>query len=197
MDSLQRPAYSTLPEDLQAALSRARYPVRRPQPSAAEVAADGAPSVSPAAAAAAGQAAATKVAAGSPWMFPWERRQLQGGELRWWEKMYWGVFVVGIALILFNRLEWEKVPDPAIEERRKLLEEQRMAAARIVLAGKSILVPWGTDDPFGGMSPQEIEEFCKTASGGASEADPFEGLSPEEIDAYVEKQGRAAAAGQA
>lgn len=44
---------------------------------------------------------------------------------------------------------------------------------------------------------QEIEEFCKTASGGASEADPFEGLSPEEIDAYVEKQGRAAAAGQA
>lgn len=42
----------------------------------------------------------------------------------------------------------------AIEERRKLLEEQRMAAARIVLAGKSILVPWGTDDPFGGMSPQ-------------------------------------------
>lgn len=64
MDSLQRPAYSTLPEDLQAALSRARYPVRRPQPSAAEVAADGAPSVSPAAAAAAGQAAATKVAAG-------------------------------------------------------------------------------------------------------------------------------------
>jgi hypothetical protein len=49
---------------------------------------------------------------GSPWMFPWERRQLQGGELRWWEKMYWGVFVVGIALILFNRLEWEKAPDP-------------------------------------------------------------------------------------
>ncbi len=45
-------------------------------------------------------------------MFPWERRQLQGGELRWWEKMYWGVFVVGIALILFNRLEWEKAPDP-------------------------------------------------------------------------------------
>ena len=45
-------------------------------------------------------------------MFPWERRQLMGGDLRWWEKMYWGVFVVGIALILFNRLEWEKEPDP-------------------------------------------------------------------------------------
>lgn len=45
-------------------------------------------------------------------MFPWERRQLQGGDLRWWEKAYWGVFVVGIALILFNRIEWEKAPDP-------------------------------------------------------------------------------------
>jgi hypothetical protein len=50
--------------------------------------------------------------AATPWMFPWERRQLQGGALRWWEKMYWGVFVVGISLILFNRLEWEKEPDP-------------------------------------------------------------------------------------
>ena len=50
--------------------------------------------------------------AGAPWMFPWERRQLQGGALRWWEKVYWGVFVVGISLILFNRLEWEKGPDP-------------------------------------------------------------------------------------
>lgn len=30
--------------------------------------------------------------------------------------MYWGVFVVGIALILFNRLEWEKAPDPVRAE---------------------------------------------------------------------------------
>ena len=45
-------------------------------------------------------------------MLPWERRQLQGGALKWWEKLYWGVFVVGISLILFNRIEWEKPPDP-------------------------------------------------------------------------------------
>lgn len=45
-------------------------------------------------------------------MLPWEKRQLQGGDLKWWEKAYWGVFVVGIALFLFNRLEWEKTPDP-------------------------------------------------------------------------------------
>lgn len=51
-------------------------------------------------------------------MFPWERRQLQGGELRWWEKAYWGVFVVGIALILFNRVEWEKEPDPVSRRAR-------------------------------------------------------------------------------
>jgi hypothetical protein len=38
-------------------------------------------------------------------------------------------------------------------------------------------------------APQEIEEFCKSVTGGASEGDPFEGLSPQEIDAYIEKHG--------
>lgn len=42
--------------------------------------------------------------------------------------------------------------------------------------------------------PQEIEECCKAAAGGASEADPFEGLSPEEIDEYIAKHGDPAAA---
>lgn len=42
----------------------------------------------------------------------------------------------------------------AIEERKKRREAERLEAARMVLAGKSILVPWGTDDPFVGMSPE-------------------------------------------
>lgn len=42
----------------------------------------------------------------------------------------------------------------AIEERKKRREAERLEAARMVLAGKSILVPWGTDDPFVGMTPQ-------------------------------------------
>lgn len=265
--------------------------------------------------------------------------------------MYWGVFVVGIALILFNRIEWEKEPDPvgwraaeggcfggrpagraaagqrrqqrpagggqgsgqaqrgqqrqgrtfaggqqqagcrrgrrshtplmqpagpalasppqAIEERRRAREAARLEAARLVLAGKSILVPWGTDDPFVGMTPQvclscgwvvgemllgaaswlrrrkpqlahplpapcwpaaalrgcpqgcraaprrsapqpllccshasaslrpaqEIEAFCRSATGGATEADPFEGLSPQEIDEYIARHGLPATAG--
>ncbi|PSC71979.1 L-galactose dehydrogenase [Micractinium conductrix] len=105
-------------------------------------------------------------------MFPWERRQLQGGDLRWWEKLYWGVFVVGIALILFNRIEWEKEPDPKVEERKVALETARQETARMVLAGKSILVPWGTDDPFADMSPQEIEEFCSQCEVSRSVAQP-------------------------
>ena len=48
------------------------------------------------------------VAAQQPWMFPWERRQLLGGEdgkgLRTWEKLYWGVFVTAISVFLFSRL---------------------------------------------------------------------------------------------
>ena len=41
-------------------------------------------------------------------MFPWERRQLRGGDegggLRTWEKLYWGVFVTAISVFLFSRL---------------------------------------------------------------------------------------------
>ena len=44
-------------------------------------------------------------------MFPWERRQMEGGELKPWEKMYWGVFVVAIALLLFNRLKDGREPE--------------------------------------------------------------------------------------
>lgn len=40
------------------------------------------------------------------------------------------------------------------EERKQQREAARLEAARLVLAGKSILVPWGTDDPFAGMSPK-------------------------------------------
>lgn len=76
-------------------------------------------------------AAATPPAAGSPWMLPWERRQLQGGALRWWEKMYWGVFVVGLSLILFNRIEWEKAPDPVGGRR----VGARLWSARVLLGG--------------------------------------------------------------
>ena len=37
--------------------------------------------------------------------------------------------------------------------------------------------------------PQEIEEFCQTATGGATPEDPFEGLTPAEIDDYIAQQG--------
>ena len=52
------------------------------------------------------------------WMFPWERRQIEGAgtPLRSWEKAYWGVFVTAIALFLFSRLRAPPVPkeDPQV-----------------------------------------------------------------------------------
>ena len=49
-------------------------------------------------------------------MFPWERRQMDGnsGPLRTWERFYWGLFVGGLALLLFNRLpsRQPEVADP-------------------------------------------------------------------------------------
>lgn len=35
---------------------------------------------------------------------------MEGGKLKWWEKAYWGVFVVAMSLFIFNRIEWEKEP---------------------------------------------------------------------------------------
>ena len=45
--------------------------------------------------------------AATSWMFPWEKRQMdgRGTPLRTWEKLYWGVFVTAISLFLFNRLK--------------------------------------------------------------------------------------------
>ena len=51
----------------------------------------------------------------SAWMFPWERRQMEGGTpLRTWEKLYWGLFVGGLAFLLYSRLFLAdaKKPDP-------------------------------------------------------------------------------------
>ena len=47
------------------------------------------------------------VSAATSWMFPWEKRQMdgRGSPLRTWEKVYWGVFVTAISLFLFNRLK--------------------------------------------------------------------------------------------
>ena len=44
--------------------------------------------------------------AASAWMFPWEKRQMEGGSgpLRTWERVYWGVFVTGLTFFLLSRL---------------------------------------------------------------------------------------------
>ena len=44
--------------------------------------------------------------AASAWMFPWEKRQMEGGSgpLRTWERVYWGVFVTGLSFFLLSRL---------------------------------------------------------------------------------------------
>ena len=59
------------------------------------------------------------MSAASAWMFPWEKRQMDGGNqpLRTWEKIYWGVFVTGFAVFLLTRVAvWSKTEpeDPAV-----------------------------------------------------------------------------------
>lgn len=116
-------------------------------------------------------------------MFPWEKRQLQGGALRPWEKLYWGVFVVAVSLFLFNRLDpWEK-EGPKVDEEK---EAKKADMARLVLAGASVIEE--EDDLFDGLSPEEIQQYVEKTT-GAKKEDPFEGMSPEEINEYVKKHG--------
>lgn len=42
--------------------------------------------------------------------------------------------------------------------------------------------------------PQEIEDYCGKVTGGASTDDPFEGMTPQEIDEYIERHGLPAGA---
>ncbi|KAK9832442.1 hypothetical protein WJX74_010363 [Apatococcus lobatus] len=123
-------------------------------------------------------------------MFPWEKRQMDGSKqpLRTWEKVYWGVFVTGFSVFLLSRVSvWTSAEpeDPAIAERR---EESRMRAARLMLAGQ----PPPADDPFDGLTPQEIQQYVDKATNGATSEDPFEGMSPEEINNFMQQQGSTA-----
>jgi hypothetical protein len=88
-------------------------------------------------------------------MFPWERRQMEGGKLRTWEKAYWGVFVVAISVFLFNKAKDWNAPEidaESAEEIRRARDARRAQVARLVLAGGSIVEE--SDDPFEGMDPE-------------------------------------------
>lgn len=171
-------SFSTnLPEDIARAAQSARFPSKRslqgstPLESSTDSLAAVAP-VTPFNP----QLEGAKVA--TTWMFPWERRQMEGGKLKAWEKLYWGAFVVAIALFLFNRLpkggKEEDEEDPQIAEERKA---KKVEFARKIAAGQSIV---GDEDLFEGEEPEAIQDFIKKL-----DVDPYEGLSPEEINALV------------
>jgi hypothetical protein len=128
----------------------------------------------------------------SNFMFPWERRQMQGGALSTWEQWYWGVFVLAIAVFLFNRAgSWtnseEDIEKATAEKRRQEeMERLKVARARLIMTGGSVLVGDDEDDPFENMTPQEVESFVQSHTGGSTQ-DPFAGMTPEEIDAYVKE----------
>jgi hypothetical protein len=43
----------------------------------------------------------------------------------------------------------------------------------------------GEDDPFDGLTPEEIAAIVEKEAGESG--DPFEGMSPEEINTYLQK----------
>jgi hypothetical protein len=149
---------------------------------------------SSAAAADAAAAAQAGAAAATAWMFPWERRHLDGapGGLKPWEKAYWGLFVGGLAVLLASRLYSGSGSDgPPVETAEEVAAKAaaQAEAARALLLGRSF-VGDEDEDPLEGLTPAEIQAIADKAIGaGASGGDPFEGWSPEEINAWVEANG--------
>jgi len=141
----------------------------------------------------------------SAMMFPWERAQLNdnaGKPLRWWEKLYWGLFVMSIVYLLVTRLgpseeEVAASKSSAVTDgsagnmTQKQLDtlQMRRKAARSILAGQwpvGLRVNNGEEDPFHDMTPDEIQSLIDRqreliAHGGKTD-DPFEGYSPDEIE---------------
>uniref|UniRef100_A0A7S1X2X6 Uncharacterized protein n=1 Tax=Tetraselmis chuii TaxID=63592 RepID=A0A7S1X2X6_9CHLO len=111
---------------------------------------------------------------------PWEKRQFEGGALKWWEKAYWVVFLVTVGALGVSRMynPWAP-PIPGIDED---LEARKKEVARAVLIGQKHFLD--DDDPFEGMEPTELDAFIRKQT-GANIDDPFEGMTPEEIDEYM------------
>ena len=79
---------------------------------------------------------------------------MQGGALSTWEQWYWGVFVLAIAIFLFNRsgswINSEAELEKAAAEKRRQEEMERLQLerARRIMTGGSVLVGDDEDDPF-------------------------------------------------
>lgn len=180
---------SSLPEDIAEAARKAKFPERTS--ATQSMATRSTPSEDPGTASTSQQQqhSSDREDVVSSMMFPWEKRQLQGGALSTWEKYYWGVFVVAVAIFLFNRAgHWNQKDPKEVEEeenRKKRMEELKKQKARMILAGSSVLEE--EDDPFEGLSPEEIQVYVQDVT-GANAKDPFEGMSPEEINQYLSEQ---------
>lgn len=126
-------------------------------------------------------------------MFPWERAVLHAerwtGELKPWQKAYWAVFALGCAFVVGSRVKRFYDDADADESRREAMESNKRAL-HAAIEGRSFIAHSEDDDeedPFDGLSPQEIEELVrKTAPSG----DVYEGMTPEEINAYEENRKR-------
>ena len=127
-------------------------------------------------------------------MFPWERAVLHSerwvGELKPWQKAYWAAFALGCAFVVGSRAK-RYYDDQESEEERQRSMEANKRALRGALEGRSFIGASGEDeededeDPFDGMSPEEIEALVKREAGPSG--DVYDGMTPEEINEYEEK----------
>lgn len=118
-------------------------------------------------------------------MFPWERYQLENQDkpLRWWEKAYWGVFVVLVAAFLFNRSQqW-------MEEKKGAYKDLRI---RIPVRPGSDAPPWPVDPEKEAREKERRRHHAVLVLGGRpfleEEEDPLEGMTPQQVQDFIEQE---------
>ena len=136
-------------------------------------------------------------------MFPWEKRALDGSStgLSNIEKGYWVVFagaMLYFGLKVFNNKSKQKEEDGEESDEAKRLETLKKQRALSILQGESII--GGEEDPFEGLTPDEIDAYVKSNTKHSltpalfqhlptlEEEDEFEGMTPDEINDYMAKK---------
>jgi len=129
-------------------------------------------------------------------LFPWERRQFDGGQLTWWEKLYWIILIPSVAYTIVYALrnnDWEDLKQgrlsPTLEEkavaeasrkreermnrleelrRKRMHEERRRFGLREQQDKAGETIPAASSGPPSVPQPDFIDETAPAALPGAN-----------------------------
>eukprot|EP00892_Ulva_mutabilis_P010466 jgi/Ulvmu1/7792/UM004_0021.1 len=119
-------------------------------------------------------------------MFPWERRQMDGGStpLNRFERVYWIAFGGAVIFIVGSNVYRYFTSKKEVKVDEDLAKVKEEMALKLSSGSVNVLQ---CEDVFEGLSPQEVSEYVdsthkKRIRERHTQADEYDGLSPEEIN---------------